>query len=209
MAVRAADGGPRGPLAAFTDVCGRRQAEAEPERLVAAEQEARRSLADHAERLSCPIASAVPGVLITGDDGLIAQASESFGALFGVEFPDRLAGQPPGQVLCEIRHVLADPGGFVRRMSEAFRVRQPVTGQRIACADGRTLECDYWPVLADGRYRGDIWVVRDVSERTAREEARLYCLATVSHELRTPLTAIVSFTEHRGTTFRVSLPAAA
>jgi signal transduction histidine kinase len=91
-----------------------------------------------------------------------------------------------------------------------------MTGEQHACADGRTVEWDYWPVLVDGRYRGGIWLAWDMSDRKELErqrieaqrqlaeqnerlrkldEARNQFLAIVSHELRTPLTSIVSFSE--------------
>ena len=91
-----------------------------------------------------------------------------------------------------------------------------MTGEQLTCADGRTVEWDYWPVLVDGRHRGEIWLAWDMSDRTALErqrleaqrqlteqnerlrkldEARNQFLAIVSHELRTPLTSIVSFSE--------------
>jgi signal transduction histidine kinase len=71
-------------------------------------------------------------------------------------------------------------------------------------------------VLVDGRWRGDLWLSWDMSDRTevdrqrqqmleaereqnARlrkiDDARNQFLAIVSHELRTPLTSIVSFCE--------------
>ena len=97
-----------------------------------------------------------------------------------------------------------------------MRARQPTTGEQLHCADGRTIEWDYWPVLVNGRHRGDIWLAWDMSARhevdqqrleAQRElaqqnerlreldEARNQFLAIVSHELRTPLTSIVSFSE--------------
>jgi signal transduction histidine kinase len=84
-----------------------------------------------------------------------------------------------------------------------------MSGEQISAADGRTIECDYWPVHVDSRYRGDLWLLWDMSDRTEldrrREEqnvrlrelddARNQFVAMVSHELRTPLTSIVSFSE--------------
>ena len=47
-----------------------------------------------------------------------------------------------------------------------------MSGEQAPCADGRTLECDYWPLMVDGRYRGDLWLAWDMSERTGMEEQR-------------------------------------
>ena len=62
VSLRRADGQPAGTLATFTDISGRKHAEAERERLLAAERAARISLSDQTERLNCLIASAIPGV---------------------------------------------------------------------------------------------------------------------------------------------------
>jgi PAS domain S-box-containing protein len=164
--------GPAGMLAAFTDISDRKRAEAERERLLAAEQDAYRSLADQTERLNCLIAAAIPGVLITDEEGLVTHANEAFGTMFGIDSPDRLVGTTVGDTVRQIRKAFADPRDFVRRTCESLSARKPVEGRQIAGADGRTFECDYWPVMVAGRYRGDIWLAWDMSERKALEEQR-------------------------------------
>ena len=128
----------------------------------------------------------------------------------------QLAGTQGAAVLRRVAREFADPVRFARRAVAVLRARQPMTGEQLTCADGRTVEWDYWPVLVDGRHRGDIWLAWDMSDRKALErqrleaqrqlaeqnerlrkldEARNQFLAIVSHELRTPLTSIVSFSE--------------
>jgi len=174
------------------------------------------ALADQTERLNCLIASAIPGLLITDEQGLITHVSRSFGALYGIDSPDRLVGTRAVSIVRRVQRVFADPAKFTRRYLEVLRARQPVSGEQFACADGRTIDCDYWPVLVDGRWRGEIWLSWDMSDRTEVErqrqqmldtereqnarlrkvdDARNQVLAIVAHELRTPLTSIVSFCE--------------
>jgi len=181
-------------------------------------------LADQTERLNCLIASAIPGVLITDERGTVTNVSQSFGTMFGLDEPlagtqlagTQLAGTQGAAVLRRVAREFADPVRFARRAVAVLRARQPMTGEQLTCADGRTVEWDYWPVLVDGRHRGDIWLAWDMSDRKALErqrievqrrlaeqnqrlrkldEARNQFLAIVSHELRTPLTSIVSFSE--------------
>jgi PAS domain S-box-containing protein len=161
-----------GTLATFTDISGRKRAEAERERLLTAERAARLSLADQTERLNCLLASAIPGVLVTDEQGIITNANESFGITFGIEFPDRLTGTPVADTVRRIKVAFADPGEFVRRTADAFAARKPVSEAQLNCADGRTLGCAYWPVMVGDRYRGDIWLVWDMSEQTALETQR-------------------------------------
>jgi signal transduction histidine kinase len=190
---------------------------ARPDRRALAEIErSHAALADQTERLNCLIASAIPGILITDERGVVTHVSESFGALYGIGSPEGLVGTRATEVLRRVKGVFADPRAFTRRSLEVVRARQPASREQHACADGRTIECDYWPVLVDGQWRGDLWLSWDISERAqldrqrqqmldverernARlqkvDEARNQFLAIVSHELRTPLTSIVSFCE--------------
>jgi PAS domain S-box-containing protein len=171
-------------------------------------------VADQTERLNCLIASAIPGVLITDEQGTVTNVSQSFGTMFGLDEP--LAGTPAVSVLRRVARAFDDPVRVTRRAVAVMRARQPTSGEQLPCADGRTIEWDYWPVLVNGRHRGDIWLAWDMSARhevdqqrleAQREltqqnerlreldEARNQFLAIVSHELRTPLTSIVSFSE--------------
>ena len=130
------------------------------------------ALADQTERLRCLIASAIPGILITDEQGMVTNLSRSFGIMFGLDEPARPVGTSAPSIMRRIAPVFADPAGFTRRAVAVARARQPMTGEQILSADGRTLEYDYWPVLVDGRYRGDIWLAWDMSERTELERQR-------------------------------------
>jgi PAS domain S-box-containing protein len=130
------------------------------------------ALADQTERLNCLIAAAIPGVLIADEQGLITHVSRSFGDMFGIEGPERLVGTSGASVVRRLQPLFADPDAFTRRISDAFQARKPVTGEQIKAADGRTIECDYWPVLVDGRYRGDLWLSWDMSDRATLAEQR-------------------------------------
>jgi PAS domain S-box-containing protein len=134
------------------------------------------ALADQTERLNCLIATAIPGVLITDEQGRITHVSRSFGAMFGLDDPPALVGTSALAVVRRINCVFADPAGFTRRVGEVLRARQPMSGEQIESADGRTIECDYWPILVDGRFRGDLWLTWDMSDRTELEQQRVAAL---------------------------------
>jgi signal transduction histidine kinase len=188
-----------------------------PDKRVLAEIErSHAALADQTERLNCLIASAIPGILITDEEGLITHVSLSFGVLYGIDSPERLVGTRAASVVRRVQDVFAEPDAFAQRSAEVLRAREPVSGEQFASADGRTIECDYWPVFVNGQWRGDLWLSWDMSDRTELErerqrmldaeveqnarlrkvdDSRNQFLAIVSHELRTPLTSIVSFCE--------------
>jgi len=130
------------------------------------------ALADQTERLNCLIAAAIPGVLIADEEGAITHVSRSFGDMFGIGEPERLVGTTGASVVRRLQPLFADPEAFTRRITDAFQARKPITGEQIKAADGRTIECDYWPVLVDGRYRGDLWLAWDMSDRATLAEQR-------------------------------------
>jgi PAS domain S-box-containing protein len=172
MALGAADAAPLGFLVTLTDISDVKRTAAERERLLAAEQAARLGLADQTERLNCLITNAIPGVLFTNEEGRITHVNQSFATMHGMESPDHLVGTAARDLVLRIKQMFADPDEYVRRTAKAFSARQPVAGEQIACADGRTLECTYWPVAVGGRYRGDLWMVGDITERKQLEEQR-------------------------------------
>jgi signal transduction histidine kinase len=140
------------------------------------------ALADQTERLNHLITAAIPGVLITDEQGIVTNASESFGEMFGLTEPSQLAGTPAVAVMHHIRREFADPARFTRRVAAVARSRQPWD-----MSDRRELE----------QQRLD--TQRQLAEQNEQlrklDAARNQFLAIVSHELRTPLTSIVSFTE--------------
>ena len=134
------------------------------------------ALADQTERLNCLIATAIPGVLIADEQGAVTHVSQSFGTMFGLGDPGPLVGASALEIMRRIGPLFAEPARFARRVAEVYRARQPMTGEQILCADGRTIEGDYWPVLVDGRYRGDIWLAWDMSDRKELEQQRTQML---------------------------------
>ena len=168
-----AAGRPSGFLAAVTDVSARKRAEAERERLLAAERSARRGLADQTERLNSLISNAIPGIMVRDEIGRITQANRSFCDLFGITTPSgQLVGTSAADLAEQVKTVFADPAEFLGRTARLHEGRRPVEGEQFSCADGRTIEGDYWPVFAEGEYRGDLWLFWDISERKELEEQR-------------------------------------
>jgi PAS domain S-box-containing protein len=171
--VQDADGRAVGFLAAITNVSERKRAEAEREKILEAEREARRHLADQTERLNGLVHSAIPGVLFDDEDGNIIQVNQAFCDLFGVRAKPRdLIGTPSWRIAVRIKNVFADPAAFMRLARKLVEERLPVTLHEITCADGRTLEWDFAPVFVDGEYRGNLWGMDDVTDRHELSEQR-------------------------------------
>ncbi|HEX9540203.1 MAG TPA: PAS domain S-box protein [Streptosporangiaceae bacterium] len=167
------DDHPPGFLVALTNVSARKRAEDQSTRLLAAERATRRRLEDQTERLNSLIAAAIPGVLFVDEHGLIVQLNKSLCDVLGLTDPiDQLIGGPAERLRAQIERTFADPAELVNWRKQTRAARQPVRDVQFACSDGRTIECDYWPVLVGQQYRGDLWLLWDMSERVALEEQR-------------------------------------
>ena len=182
---------PRGTAAApgfvitLTDVSAHKEAERVRGHQLAAEREARRALADQAGRLSSLIATAIPGIVVGDQDGIVTQINESFRGMFGITEPAAsFAGLRAARLARHIARVFADPDGFAAGMERLSAGRSPVAGEQMACRDGRVLECDYWPMFVAGDYRGDIWMFWDMTLRKQAEERRERELSVVQHARR-------------------------
>jgi PAS domain S-box-containing protein len=169
------DDHPPGFLVALTNVSARKRAEQEGLRLLAAERASRRQLADQTERLNCLIAGSIVGVLLVDEHDVIVQLNQSLCDMLGLDEPaGELAGGSAEQLLGRVGRTFADPADVIDQMKRNRLARQQVTRRPLACADGRTLECGYTPVFADRQYRGDLWLVWDISGPAAREERSVH-----------------------------------
>lgn len=75
---------------------------------------------------------------------------------------------------------------------------QALDGELTVCAIERAglhLRLSFSPVRVDGRVRGVVLLILDVSAQFAAEQSRRAFTANVTHELKTPLTSILGFTE--------------
>ncbi|HEV3288818.1 MAG TPA: PAS domain-containing sensor histidine kinase [Streptosporangiaceae bacterium] len=170
-ALPASQGSAPGFVISLADVTARKVAEREHDRELAAERQARRQLSEQADRVASLIAMAIPAIVVADQEGRVSQVNESFRGMFGIaEPPAAFTSLPAAGLARRIAPLFTDPAGFSATMERLVAVRQPVSGLELACADGRLLGCDYWPMFMGGVYRGDIWLFWDATRRKREEE---------------------------------------
>jgi len=140
------------------------------------------------------------GVVLTDPAGTVTAMNQAMTRLCGrTEAETR--GRPHAQVV-----PLADEHGqplpeAQRPLAVALATGEPVVERRelfLLTPDQRRLPVmvSSAPILdPDGRVRGGVDVVRDVSRERDVDEVKDALISTVSHELRTPLTLIHGFAE--------------
>ena len=164
-------GHPAGYLVAITNISARKRAEAERARLLHAERAAVQQLTEQTERLRSLVAAAIPGIMVLDENHNILQVNQGLCDLLGIAGPaDEVTGNVTDQVTGAVRRTFADPDGVIATMRQYRTSEQRAEGVRIPCSDGRVLECDFWPVIVDGQYRGGAWLLWDMSDRAESEQ---------------------------------------
>ena len=106
------------------------------------------------------------GVLVVGARGAVLATNPAFGRLFALQpHAASVEGLPFGELCERLGESFADTAHFLARAAELQGQDAPVAGEWWTMSDGRILESDVLPVIAEGRRTEQLWLWRDVSER--------------------------------------------
>ena len=145
-------------LAFLTDITKRKQAED--------------ALLSTLSRFYTILSSMYSAVLLVTNDGVVEFANQAFCDLFDLQLPpDKLRELKAPEMIRKIIGVYANPERSLSRIIEIVAENQPVKGEEIALADGRTYIVDFIPIIIDGKPYGRFWHHTDISERKRIEEA--------------------------------------
>jgi PAS domain S-box-containing protein len=139
------------------------------------------------EKLATIFVRMSDGAVLLDVDGRVQLMNQAAGTLFGLD-PARCLGQPLSEIV----------QGFMAIPPLAMLVdrREPTATSELKRLEGKAfyLSCAFSRLTGvDGRSRGDLLVVRDVTDIRKEELLKRNFLSLVSHKLKTPLVTIAGY----------------
>ncbi|WP_254273621.1 PAS domain S-box protein [Haloarcula marina] len=125
---------------------------------------------EHSNTLLSTLFDALPvGILVEGPDREILTANERFVDLFGISAsPSELEGTDCAESVERVSELFADPEAFRDGIERHLDERDPTVDESFELVDGRTVERSYLPMELP-RGNGNLWLYRDVTDRTERQ----------------------------------------
>ena len=117
-------------------------------------------------RLSTLLSNIGAAILVEDSERRIVMVNEDFCSLFEIPAPpEALIGADCSEAAEQVKHLFADPAGFVEGVDSLLDRRAAVRRSEWSFADGRVFERDYVPVFDEETYLGHLWQYRDVTAR--------------------------------------------
>ncbi|MEM1249412.1 MAG: PAS domain S-box protein [Acidobacteriota bacterium] len=131
-----------------------------------AENEERRRVQDRmaatSELLATLLDSLPVGVLVTAEDGTIANVNATFCRLFGRPREEILA-LDTSEAIRPFAALFAQPEELLAWVEALLAGREASVRRRLRCLDGRSFEVDYAP-FGDSAQSGHLWQFQDITE---------------------------------------------
>ncbi|MEQ9280757.1 MAG: PAS domain S-box protein [Balneola sp.] len=177
---------------------------------VTEKKKAEKELMEISSRLSTLLNNLSTGILMEEPDHTILHINECLLDLFGSKVsPEEMVGENIRYLMPELMGLFKNPDDFAEKTLSIVDNKEPVNGQHLELKDGRTFERDFIPIKYQGKYLGNVWQYRDVTQKKESEKELIKALeiernynelnknfvSMVSHEFRTPLTSIHSTAE--------------
>ncbi len=116
------------------------------------------------------------GVLVEDAHRQLLHVNRKFCQLFGISSPEELARVDLDEYARRVSYMFLEPEKFMSGIRRILSERRMVARQELSLKDGRTFARDYVPIFIEGRFYGNMWIYRDISERKKVERDLEYWL---------------------------------
>lgn len=139
--------------------------------LMAENERQRNDLEANSNQLTTLLDNLHSAILMTDMRGVVVHVNQRFRALFKVpEQFGELVGRDYADLLRQIATAYADPRQIGMALQAIVDAGKPVHDRVFELVDGRLIETDYLPLLADGVQYAHLWDHRDVTERVVAQQ---------------------------------------
>jgi signal transduction histidine kinase len=160
------------------------------ERTIALRQAQERDRANW-QRLRSIIAHLSIGVLANDEHGKVLEVNEEYCRLWNNELmPEEVIGRDIWEWSHVFRKHIIDFERHAEALRESSRQKKPLLGELLNFANGRCVLRDFLPIFEAGKYVGEIYLYRDVTQEQRIDAFKSEFMSLASHQLRTPLTGI-------------------
>lgn len=122
------------------------------------------------------------GILVFSGEGKIIRYNPAAEKMLGIRFED--------PEIC-----FENTFGDIADFNSLLSMENDTVFEQEKNSDNRYLDIFFAPYPGDGKQRGVLAVVHDITEQRRSDEMRREFVANVSHELRTPITSVRSYAE--------------
>jgi diguanylate cyclase (GGDEF)-like protein/PAS domain S-box-containing protein len=126
-------------------------------------------LLDTLSLLHATLDATADGILVVDLDGRIASVNRRFGEIWAIP-PEILELRDDAAALAFAMEQLADPDGFVAKVTELYAQPTAESYDTVAFKDGRLIERFSKPQRVDDEIVGRVWSFRDVTQRKQLED---------------------------------------
>ncbi|HVM88050.1 MAG TPA: PAS domain S-box protein [Puia sp.] len=110
------------------------------------------------------------GILLEDENRSIAFVNQCFCDIFNISVkPGDLQGIDCSTVV-DCKFLFNNPDSFQKRINEILDKKELVLGEVVEMANGKTFERNYIPIFLDQKYKGNLWVYNDITEKKKIEE---------------------------------------
>ncbi|MCF8448909.1 MAG: PAS domain-containing sensor histidine kinase [Taibaiella sp.] len=112
------------------------------------------------------------GIVFENEKNEVILANKIFAHMFSYPIAyEELEGIHGGDIAEEIKYMFVDPKEYKKRTDWLLTNKEAVYKDILLLKDGRIIERDFIPIVADGRYLGHLWRYEDISERKKLEQS--------------------------------------